>query len=209
MKTLRVPEGFVIDLVAAEPLLLDPVAFDWDSKGRLWVVEMADYPLGLDQEGSAGGRIRVLEDRDRDGTYDHSTLFADGLNFPNGILTWRDGIIVTAAPEVLYLEDRNGDGKADESEREVLLTGLNEGNQQLRANGLRWGLDNWVYVAAGGHHGKYGVDTMIRSARAGTDTKVGSRDFRFRPDTGEVEPQSGPSQFGRNRDDVKGSVDKI
>lgn len=201
IETLRVPEGFTIDLVAAEPLVLDPVAFDWDAQGRLWVVEMADYPLGLDEEGSAGGRIRVLEDTDRDGTYDDSTLFADGLNFPNGILTWRDGIIVTAAPDILFLEDRNGDGKADESEREVLLTGLTEGNQQLRANGLRWGLDNWVYVAAGGHHGKYGVDTSIRSTRAGTETKVGSRDFRFRPDTGEVEPQSGPSQFGRNRDD--------
>lgn len=201
LETLRVPDGYTIDLVAAEPLVLDPVAFDWDTKGRLWVVEMADYPLGLDEEGSAGGRIRVLEDRDRDGTYDESSLFAEGLNFPNGILTWRDGIIVTAAPDILYLEDRNGDGKADESEREVLLTGLTEGNQQLRANGLRWGLDNWVYVAAGGHHGKYGVDTMIRSTRTGTDTKIGSRDFRFRPDTGEVEPQSGPSQFGRNRDD--------
>lgn len=201
LETLRVPKGFKVDLVAAEPLLLDPVAFDWDTKGRLWVVEMADYPLGLDEEGSAGGRIRVLQDTDRDGTYDESILFAEGLNFPNGILTWRDGIIVTAAPDALFLQDRNGDGKADESEREVLLTGLTEGNQQLRANGLRWGLDNWVYVAAGGHHGKYGVDTTIRSTRAGTDTRVGSRDFRFRPDSGEVEPQSGPSQFGRNRDD--------
>ncbi len=199
MKTLRVPEGFTIDLVASEPQLLDPVAFDWDTRGRLWVVEMADYPLGLGEDGAAGGRVRVLEDRDRDGSYEHSSLFADGLNFPNGIITWRDGVIVTAAPDVIFLRDTDGDGKADE--REILLTGLSEGNQQLRANGLRWGLDNWVYVAAGGHHGKYGVDTAIRSSRAGNEVKIGSRDFRFRPDTGEVQPQSGPTQFGRNRND--------
>lgn len=199
MKTLRVPKGFTIDLVASEPQVLDPVAFDWDTRGRLWVVEMADYPLGLGDNGAAGGRVRMLEDRDRNGSYEHSQIFAEGLNFPNGIITWRDGIIVTAAPDVIFLRDTDGDGKADD--REVLLTGLTEGNQQLRANGLRWGLDNWIYVAAGGHHGKYGVDTAVRSSRAGTEVKIGSRDFRFRPDTGEVQPQSGPTQFGRNRDD--------
>lgn len=199
LKSIHVPEGFTVDLVAAEPLLLDPVAFDWDAQGRLWVVEMADYPLGLDGQGSAGGRVRMLEDSNHDGTYDKSTLFVEGLNFPNGILTWRDGVIVTAAPDILWLRDSDGDGKADE--REVLLTGLTTGNQQLRANGLRWGLDNWVYVAAGGHHGEYGLETKIHSSRNGTEVAVGSRDFRFHPDTGEVEPQSGPTQFGRNRDD--------
>ncbi len=199
LATLRLPAGFEAQIVAAEPLTLDPVAFDWDARGRLWVVEMADYPLGLDNEGASGGRIRVLEDRDGDGIYDHSTLFADGLNFPNGLITWRDGVIVTAAPDILYLEDSDNDSKADK--QEVLFTGLTEGNQQLRANGLRWGLDNWLYVAAGGHHGRHGADTKLRSARTGRETLVGSRDFRIRPDTGEVEPQSGPTQFGRERDD--------
>ncbi len=199
LATLRVPAGYEVKLAAAEPLTLDPVAFDWDTRGRLWVVEMADYPLGLDNEGARGGRIRVLEDRDGDGIYDHSTLFADGLNFPNGLITWRDGVIVTAAPDILYLEDSDNDGKADK--QEVLFTGLTEGNQQLRANGLRWGLDNWLYVAAGGHHGRHGADTKLRSARTGRETLVGSRDFRIHPDTGEVEPQSGPAQFGRERDD--------
>jgi len=199
LKTLHLPAGFEAQLVAAEPLVRDPVAFDWDAQGRLWVVEMADYPLGLDEAGASGGRVRVLEDRDGDGRYDHSTLFAEGLNFPNGLITWRGGVIVTAAPDILFLEDTTGDGKADH--RETLYTGLTEGNQQLRANGLRWGLDNWIYVAAGGHHGKHGADTQLKSSRTGKQTLVGSRDFRIRPDTGEVEPQSGPSQFGRNRDD--------
>lgn len=199
LRSIHVPDGFVVELMAAEPHVKDPVAFDWDTMGRLFVVEMADYPLGLDGKGQAGGRIRLLEDRDLDGRYDHSTLFADGLNFPNGILTWRNGVIVTSAPDVIFLRDRDGDGVSDE--REVLLTGLSEGNQQLRANGLRWGLDNWVYVAAGGHHGKHASSTVVRSTRNKSEVKVGSRDFRFNPDTGVVEPQSGPSQFGRNRDD--------
>lgn len=198
LKKLHVPAGFRVELAAAEPLVLDPVAFDWDERGRLWVVEMADYPLGMDNNGKSGGRIRVLEDTDGDGRYDKSAIFADGLNFPNGILTWRDGVIVTAAPDILFLRDTNGDGKVDE--RTVLVSGLQEGNQQLRANGLRWGLDNWVYLAIGGHHGKYGVNTRLKSMRTGKEITVGSRDFRFRPDTGELEPQSGPTQFGRNRD---------
>jgi putative membrane-bound dehydrogenase-like protein len=199
LKALRLPPGYEAQIVAAEPLVLDPVAFDWDAQARLWVVEMADYPLGLGDSGASGGRVRILEDRDADGTYDHSALFAEGLNFPNGLITWRDGVIVTAAPDILFLRDTNGDGKADQ--KEILYTGLTEGNQQLRANGLRWGLDNWIYVAAGGHHGKHGADTKLKSSRTGKETLVGSRDFRIRPDTGEIEPQSGPTQFGRNRDD--------
>ena len=199
MALIRVPDGYEVELVAAEPLTADPVAIDWDASGRLWVVEMADYPLGLDGRGQAGGRIRVLSDADGDGRYDKAVVFAEGLNFPTGLLTWRDGVIVTAAPEVLWLRDTDGDGVADV--REVLLTGLMEGNQQLRANGLRWGLDNWVYCAAGGHHGDYGVGNALQVSRTGQRVEVGSRDFRFRPDTGELEPASGPSQFGRNRDD--------
>ena len=199
LKKIHVPAGFRVELVAAEPLVLDPVAFDWDERGRLWVVEMADYPLGMDGKGKPGGRVRILEDTDGDGRYDKATLFAEGLNFPTGIITWRDGAIVTAAPEILFLKDSNGDGKADV--REPLFQGFSEGNQQLRVNGLRWGLDNWIYCAAGSHHAGYAAATKLKSVRTGAEFQVGSRDFRLRPDTGELDAQSGPSQFGRNRDD--------
>ncbi|HSH16847.1 MAG TPA: PVC-type heme-binding CxxCH protein, partial [Verrucomicrobiae bacterium] len=197
LKKLHMREGYRAELVASEPLTMDPVAIDWSADGRLWVVEMADYPLGMDGNGQVGGRVRVLEDTDGDGRYDRQTLFADGLSFPTGILAWRDGVIVTAAPEILYLRDTNGDGRADT--REVLISGLSTGNQQLRVNGLRWGLDGWVYCAAGAHYRGYGANTQL-TTRAGK-VEVGSRDFRFRPDTGELEPVSGPSQYGRNRDD--------
>ena len=195
---IHTPAGFTVELVAAEPLTLDPVAFDWAADGKLWIVEMADYPNGMDDRGAPGGRIRVLADTNGDGKYDSATLFADKLNFPTGLLVWKRGVIVTAAPEILYLEDTNGDGRADT--RKTLYAGFQEGNQQLRVNGLRWGLDNWIYCASGGHYGKYGEGTKIRSTLTGRDVEVGSRDFRFRPETGEIDPQSGPAQFGRNRD---------
>ncbi len=199
MRKIHLTPGYAVELVASEPLLLDPVAIDWSPDGKLWVVEMADYPLGTDGKGKPGGRVRVLEDTDGDGRPDKHTLFADGLSFPTGLLTWRDGVIITAAPDIVFLRDTDGDGKADS--REVLVSGLMQGNQQLRANGLRWGLDGWVYCAAGGHHRGHGSGNKIRSVRAGKDVAVGALDFRFKPDTGELEPESGPSQFGRNRDD--------
>ncbi|MEQ1828855.1 MAG: neutral/alkaline non-lysosomal ceramidase N-terminal domain-containing protein, partial [Pirellula sp.] len=195
---IHVPRGYRVEVVAAEPETVDPVAFDWDAAGRLWVVEMSDYPLGMDGKGKAGGRVRVLEDRDHDGRYETSRLFADELSFPNGILTWRDGVLVTAAPEILFLRDTDGDGIADK--REVLFSGFNEGNQQLRMNHLRWGLDNWVYCANGGHHANHGLETRVTSYRKGKSFKLGSRDFRFQPDTGDLQLESGPSQYGRNRD---------
>ena len=195
---IHVPDGFRVELVACEPQVIDPVAFDWDAKGRLWVIEMSDYPMGMDGHGKSGGRVRILEDRDLDGRYESSSLFADGLNFPNGLLTWRDGVLVTAAPQILFLRDTNGDGKADT--KEVLFEGFNEGNQQLRMNGLRWGLDNWVYCANGGHHPDHGLETQVKSNINGLSYAIGSRDFRIKPDTGELIIESGPSQFGRNRD---------
>lgn len=200
LKSIQVPPGFQARLAAAEPLTMDPVAIDWDSRGRLWVVEMADYPSGLDNAGKPGGRVRILTDADRDGTYDQSVVFAEGLNFPTGLLTWQDGVFVTAAPDLLFLRDTDGDGRADSTEK--VISGLTEGNQQLRANGLRFGLDNRIYCAAGGHHGDYGASTVLRSHRAGKDVKTGSRDFSFDPFTGDLRPESGPSQFGRNQDDA-------
>ncbi len=199
LDTIHVRDGFEAQLVAAEPAVIDPVAIDWGPDGKLWVVEMADYPLGVDGNGKPGGRVRFLEDTGGDGRYDKSTLFAGGLSFPTGVLAWGRGILVTAAPEIVYLEDSSGDGKADI--RRVLYSGFLEGNQQLRVNGLRWGLDNWVYCASGSHHAGYGKGNQIVSQLSGKSHSIGSCDFRIRPDTGAIDPQSGPSQYGRNRDD--------
>ncbi len=199
LKKIHVPEGFEVELVAAEPLVLDPVAFDWDERGRLWVVEMADYPLGMDGNGKPGGRVRGARRHRRRRPLRQVHAVRRRAEFPDRHSLLARRRLVTAAPEILFLKDTNGDGKADV--RQKLLTGFLEGNQQLRVNGLRWGLDGWVYCADGGHHGNYGKDIAITSTLTGEKIALGSRDFRFRPDTGEFDPQSGPSQFGRNRDD--------
>jgi len=192
-KKWHVRDGYRIELVAAEPVVLDPVAFDWDEQGRLWVIEMADYPLGMDGNGKAGGRVVRLEDTDHDGRYDKRHVIVSDLSYPTGILTWREGVIVTAAPDIFFI--------SPDGTKKVLYTGFSTGNQQLRVNGLRWGMDGWVYCAAGAHHGGYNKGTQIECKLTGEKIDLGSRDFRFKPDTGEFDPQTGPSQFGRARDD--------
>ena len=139
--------ALVVELVAAEPDVASPVAVAWDESGRLYVAEMLDYP-----DAKTAGRIRRLEDRDGDGRYEHSTVFADGLPFPNGVMPCFGGVLVTAAPNIWYLRDQDGDGRADE--RHVVLTGFGEGNTQLRVNGLEWALDNWIYAANGRSDGE-------------------------------------------------------
>ncbi len=196
LRKIHLREGFEIELVASEPLVRDPVAIDWGPDGRLWVAEMADYPHG---ENGKAGRIRVLEDNNDDGTYDQSTVFLKRIRMPNGLMTWNDGVIVTSAPEIIYARDTDGDGRADESR--TLYRGFKEGNPQLRINGLRWGLDNWIYGANGGHHSGYGKDTRVEVVSTGETISLGSRDFRFHPGSKELDPQSGPAQFGRVRND--------
>ena len=193
MNSIRLRPGFRVELVAAEPLVQDPVALDWGPDGKLWVVEMGDYPRGTDGKGRAGGRIRCLEDTNGDGRYDRSTVFLDKLNFPNGVIAWRKGILVSAAPEIFYAEDTDGDGRADR--RQVLFQGFVEGNQQHRVNGFARGLDNWIYCANGDSGG------TIRSTKTGQSVNIGGRDFRIQPDTGRIDAQAGQTQFGRRRDD--------
>jgi putative membrane-bound dehydrogenase-like protein len=193
LRTITVAPGFRVDVAAAEPLIHDPIAFDWGADGRLWVLEMGDYPLGVDGKGRPGGVVRVLEDTDRDGRYDQQTTFLDGLVIPSGLMPWRNGVLVGCAPEIFYAEDRDGDGKADF--REVLFTGFVPGNPQHRLNGFEMGLDGWIYGANGDSGGS------VRSKKTGNTTDINGRDFRFRPDSGEFEAESGQTQYGRHRDD--------
>ncbi len=193
LKALHPRPGFEVEQTAAEPLVADPIAMAWGPDGKLWVVEMGDYPLGLDGKGTFGGVVRFLEDDDGDGRYDRSTVFLEGLGFPTGVAPWRKGVLVACAPDIFYAEDTDGDGRADR--REVLFTGFNQGNQQHRTNGLNWGLDGWLYCANGDSGGH------IKSLKTGDELDLGGRDYRIRPDEGLIDPQLGVSQFGRNRDD--------
>jgi putative membrane-bound dehydrogenase-like protein len=193
LKAIKMRPGFQAELMASEPFLKSPIAFAFGPDGKLWVVEMGDYPLGVDGKGKPGGRIKVLEDTKGTGKYDKVTLFMDGLSFPTGILPWRKGVLITCAPEIFYAEDTTGSGKADK--KVVLLSGFAEGNQQHRVNGLYYCLDNWVYCANGDSGG------IIKSHKTGKTVDIRGRDLRFKPDTGEVEPVSGQTQYGHSVDD--------
>ena len=206
LTTFEIEDGFRIELVAAEPLVMDPVAMDIDEHGRIFVVEMPGYPL--DTGGS--GRVKLLKDTDDDGQPDDATVFADGLTLPTGIMRWKNGVLVTDPPDVLYLEDTDGDDRADL--REVILTGFALSNPQHNANKPLYGLDNWIYLANNGTiwwtekyadpFGDRGNEIHYpdqpdspRLPRNGAD-----RNVRFRPETHALETLSGDSQFGHTFD---------
>jgi putative membrane-bound dehydrogenase-like protein len=181
--------GLVVEPVATEPNVIDPVAAAWDEDGNLYVVEMRDYPAN-----APGGAIRYLTDGDGDGVYDASTLFAEDLPFPTSVLPWKGGVIVLAAPDLLYLRDTNHDGVADE--RRVLFSGFGQGLPFARANGLYWGLDNWIYAANGGSGGIISRPDAPAALIAPLVT-----DFRFRPDASAIEAVAGLTQFGACQDE--------
>jgi hypothetical protein len=144
---------FRMELVVGEPLIESPVTFEWGPDGKLWVVEMLDYPKESLTEGNKpnggvhNGRIVCLEDATGDGIYDKSTVFLDGLNFPNSVFPWRKGVIVSADGEIFYAEATNGDGKANI--HKTILAGFTPGNPQHRLNGFEYGLStgsNHIYA---------------------------------------------------------------
>jgi putative membrane-bound dehydrogenase-like protein len=187
LAAFRVDPGVRVDLVAAEPLVESPVALAFDDRGYMYVAENRGYPTGPDNVG----RIARLEDSDGDGTFDRRTEFADGLSYPNGLMAWRDGLLVTCAPDILYLVDTDGDGRSDR--REVLFTGFSTASTtQLRASHPQLALDNWIYTTGGLMGGK--VTSPLAPDHPAVEFQ--RADFRFRPDGTEFEVADGGGQFG-------------
>jgi putative membrane-bound dehydrogenase-like protein len=197
LATFRLPKGLRAELVACEPDVVDPVAIAFDEEGRLYVAEMRGYPNGGIGKGQiSSGKIKLLEDRDGDGFYEHSTTFADGLRFPTSVMPWKGGLLVAVAPDIVFFEDRDGDGQAEY--RRTLYTGFGLDNIQQMINGLQWGLDNWV-------HGCAGINpSSVRSLEKPELPLVTlrNRGVRFQPERpGSLEPTSGGGQFGLAADD--------
>ncbi|QDT55632.1 Cytochrome c [Caulifigura coniformis] len=138
---MTVPDGFTVDIVAAEPDLVNPVAMAIDEKGRFWVTESFEYPRR--EPGPGRDRIKVLEDTDGDGKVDKVTIFAEGLNIPSGIAVGHGGVWVANAPDLLFLQDTDGDLKADKTE--VLMTGFGRTDTHELPNSFTWGPDGWLY----------------------------------------------------------------
>ena len=197
-EALSTHDGFRFRPVASEPLVIDPISARLDARGRLWVVEMPDYPNGPPDGGQPNGRIKILEDRDRDGVFDHANSFAQGLDFVTGVQPYRDGAIVTLAGQIVFIGDLDGDGRGDETR--VLFRGFAEQNQQLRANHPTLGPDGLIYVANGLRGGAVeAVDSRYDSSPRPLDLR--DRDFAFDPEGGWWGAVAGISQFGMTIDD--------
>jgi len=218
----QLPDDLDIELVAAEPLLSDPSCITWDEHGRLFVSEIHGYNLeghldveklnktgeldtvvrriyASDESKAAAeemtyGSIRLLTDTDDDGRMDESTVFATDLPPCFGLVPARGGIIAVGRPEIIYLADRDGDGKADV--RETLFTGFKITILERSINNPRWGLDNWIYVAAGREGGN------ITGPHLTEPVTLGATDFRFRPDGSAIEAVTGRnSMYGQTMND--------
>ncbi|MGA1606992.1 MAG: PVC-type heme-binding CxxCH protein [Planctomycetota bacterium] len=183
LATFVVEPGYRVQLVAAEPLVQDPVALRFDEQGRAWVVEMRGYMPNADGDGEkdAVGSIAVLEDTDGDGQMDKRTVYADQLAMPRAVLPLGDGeALVLAPPHFLHLKDRDGDGIADE--RTAIGVEFDNGftDPEHAANTPTFGLDNWIYLAR--------FDKRLR----------------LRDGVWEVEPSAFGGQWGLGKDDAGG-----
>lgn len=154
-KHIQVPEGFETVLFASEPDIINPIAFSWDEKGRLWVVQSMDYPHNLNND-VGGDRITICEDTDKDGKADKFTDFATSQSLSTGIVIVKGGAIVAQAPEIAFLEDTDGDDKMDK--RTVLFGGFGTWDTHAGPSGLRYGPDNliWGSVGYSGFEGQFG-----------------------------------------------------
>jgi putative membrane-bound dehydrogenase-like protein len=195
LKSFRLSDDFRIELFVSEPHVLSPVEMVFDENGRIYVAEMLDYPEDPPSGKPARSRIRLLEDRDGDGRIDQAVIFADHVLEVSGLQPWKGGLIVTSAPDILFLKDTNGDGIADE--RRVLYTGFPKVNPEARITNPRLAIDNWIYASNTGSDGR--ITSPEHPERP--PILVRGTDFRFRPDRGTAEPASGPAQFGLTFDD--------
>jgi putative membrane-bound dehydrogenase-like protein len=195
LKTFEVLDGFRMQLVANEPDVTDPVAACFDENGGMYVAEMIDYPYRAKDGQQPLGRVRYLEDSDGDGRYDKSWIFADHLPWPTGVVCWKGGVYVAAAPDIWYCRDTDGDHVADQRER--IYTGFGDRNQQGGVNNLNWGIDHRIYGSGSTNGGE------IRPGRepGAAPINLSGHDFRFDPVTGKFETITGVRQFGNAFDD--------
>ncbi len=188
LRSFQVHDSAKIELVAAEPLVQDPINIAFGTDGALWVVEMGDYP-----EGKRGGNVKILTDTDGDGTFDSATLFLSQLSFPTGVQPWRDGALIASAPNILWARDTDGDRRADHVEK--LYTGFRLANPQHRISGFSYGLDHSLHCSSGDNLAE------ITSTKTGQTINASGRDVKIWPDDGSFVTVSGRTQYIRSRND--------
>jgi putative membrane-bound dehydrogenase-like protein len=196
--TWQVKKGFTLQLAAHEPQVRDPIAICFNENGRMFVCEMIDYSEMRDVTPHLG-RISMLEDKDGDGHFETSTVFADDLPWPTGLIWANGGLFVGATPDIWRFEDKDGDGKAEV--REKVYTGFGTGLKILNVQGLmnsfQWGLDNRIHVLAGG--GNRGQIKCLKRTDL-PEQELGGKDFWFDPLTYEFGLEGGGAQYGMSFD---------
>ena len=195
LDTFQLKKGFRIEQVAAEPLVCDPIAIAFDHRSRMYVVEMRGYSERRDEKL---GRIRLLTDTDGDGRYDTSEVFADGLMWPTGVICWKTGIFVLESPNLLFLDDTDGNGVSDH--KRVIFTGFASGKDRLNVqalpNSLTWGPDNRIHGATAMNGGRVGNPDGSNSI------SLDGRDFSFDPILLDLRAENGGGQYGMTFDSV-------
>ena len=222
-KRFVLPDNLRIELVAAEPLVTEPVCTAFDGKGRLFVAELHGYNyegyldvVELNKTGELDTKVRripaskeniekakefqhgvvkLLRDTDGDGVMDEASVWADDLDPCYGIVPVKDGVIAVAAPDIVYLADKDQDGECDY--RETLFTGFNVRVLERAINNPRWGKDNWIYIGGGGGAG------TITGPHLEESVEIGNTDFRILPDGSAIEPVAGTvGTFGMTMNDL-------
>lgn len=174
---ILVDPDFEVKLFASEDQVINPIDLTWDEQGRLWVTETVDYPNSFTDNREGNDRIKILEDTNNDGKADKVTVFADGLNITTSLVLYKDGVIVSQAPDFIYLKDTDGDDRADE--REVLFTGWGTFDTHAGPSNLRYGFDNQIWGTVG--------YSAFEGAVGGKEHQFSSGFYRFQPDGSSLE----------------------
>lgn len=181
-KSMTVPEGFQVTLAAGEPDVMQPIAMAFDDRGRLWVAEAYTYPIRA-PEGQGKDRILIFEDADGDGKLEKRKVFLDKLNLVSGLELGFGGVWVGAAPELLFVPDRNGDDVPDGAP-EVVLDGWGYHDTHETLNTFTWGPDGWLY----GCHGVFTHSLVGKPGAAKDDrTPINAGIWRYHPTRQEFE----------------------
>jgi putative heme-binding domain-containing protein len=180
-RTFRLPDGFEIQLFAAEPEIAKPMNMAFDERGRLWVTDSREYPFAAPLDKKGRDTIKVLEDTDGDGRADKVTTFAEGLNIPIGIYPYKGGAIAWSIPNIWHFQDTDSDGKADRQEVLFGPLGWEKDTHGMNAS-FRRGYDGWIYITHGFNN------TSVVKGRDGSELKLNSGNtYRVRPDGSRVE----------------------